>query len=252
MRKIDLNSDMGEGFGPWTIGDGVDDAIMPLISSANIATGFHAGDPNIMRRTVEQARRHGVAIGAHPGFRDLVGFGRRHLNAPATELVNDMLYQLGALREFARLNGMNLQHIKPHGALYMHLARDEEAARVFVQTLRQLDSNLLLFCMNGSAVWRVAQELGQAVVCEFYADRDYDHSGSIVFTRRVGALDPDQVAAKVLRACREGVVRTVDGQDIPIRFDSVCIHSDTPGALALVQATRASLEAADIAVAAPR
>jgi UPF0271 protein len=252
MRKIDLNSDMGEGFGPWTIGDGVDAAIMPLISSANIATGFHAGDPNTMRRTVEQARQHGVAIGAHPGFRDLVGFGRRHLNAPATELVNDMLYQLGALREFARLNGMALQHIKPHGALYMHLARDEEAARIFVQTLRQLDRDLLLFCMHGSAVWRVAQELGQAVVCEFYADRDYDNSGSIVFTRRVGALDAEQVAAKVLRACRKGVVRTVEGRDIPIRFESVCIHSDTPGALALVQATRSSLEAADIAIAAPR
>ncbi|TDY87479.1 UNVERIFIED_ORG: UPF0271 protein [Herbaspirillum seropedicae] len=252
MKTIDLNSDMGEGFGPWTIGDGVDAAIMPLISSANIATGFHAGDPNTMRRTVEQARQHGVAIGAHPGFRDLVGFGRRHLNAPAIELVNDMLYQLGALREFARLNGMPLQHIKPHGALYMHLARDEEAARVFVQTLRQLDPNLLLFCMHGSAVWRVAQELQQAVVCEFYADRDYDNSGSIVFTRRVGALDPAQVAAKVLRACREGVVRTVEGRDIPIAFDSVCIHSDTPDALALVQATRKSLDAADIAIAAPR
>ncbi|EIJ46500.1 LamB/YcsF family protein [Herbaspirillum sp. GW103] len=252
MRTIDLNSDMGEGFGPWTIGDGVDAAIMPLISSANIATGFHAGDPNTMRRTVEQARQHGVAIGAHPGFRDLVGFGRRHLNAPATELVNDMLYQLGALREFARLNGMTLQHIKPHGALYMHLARDEEAARTFVQTLRQLDPNLLLFCMHGSAVWRVARELGQSVVCEFYADRDYDNSGSIVFTRWVGALDPAQVAAKVLRACREGVVRTVEGRDIPIAFESVCIHSDTPGALALVQATRRSLEAAEIAIAAPR
>ncbi|WP_433692443.1 5-oxoprolinase subunit PxpA [Herbaspirillum seropedicae] len=252
MKTVDLNSDMGEGFGPWTIGDGVDAAILPLISSANIATGFHAGDPNTMRRTVELARQHGVAIGAHPGFRDLVGFGRRHLNAPAVELVNDMLYQLGALREFARLNGLPLQHIKPHGALYMHLARDEEAARVFVQTLRQLDPDLLLFCMHGSAVWRVAQELQQAVVCEFYADRDYDNSGSIVFTRRVGALDAAQVAAKVLRACCEGVVRTVEGRDIPIAFDSVCIHSDTPGALALVQATRKSLQAADIAIAAPR
>ncbi len=251
MRKIDLNSDMGEGFGPWTIGDGVDEHIMPLISSANIATGFHAGDPATMQRTVALAQRHGVAIGAHPGLRDLVGFGRRHIHAPAHELVNDMLYQLGALREFARLHHLPLQHIKPHGALYMHLARDEEAARVFVQTLRRLDPNLLLFCMHGSAVWRVAQELGQAVVCEFYADRDYDRSGSIVFTRHVGALDADQVAAKVLRACQEGVVRTVDGEDVPIQFESVCIHSDTPGALALVQTTRTRLEAADIAIGAP-
>lgn len=252
MTEVDLNSDMGEGFGPWTIGDGVDEAIMPLISTANIATGFHAGDPNTMQRTVELAKRHGVAIGAHPGFRDLVGFGRRHINAPAQELVNDMLYQLGALREFARLQGLRLQHIKPHGALYMHLARDEGAAHLFIETLRRLDPELLLFCMDGSVTCRIAQELGQPVVREFYADRDYDASGSIVFIRRITALDPEQVADKVLRACQEGVVRTVDGQDIPIAFDSVCIHSDTPGALALVQRTRMRLDAAGIAVRAPR
>ncbi|MDI6526957.1 5-oxoprolinase subunit PxpA [Pseudomonas otitidis] len=252
MIEVDLNSDLGEGFGPWTIGDGVDAQLMPLISSANIATGFHAGDPNIMSRTVELAKQHGVGIGAHPGFRDLVGFGRRHIAAPATELVNDMLYQLGALREFARLHGLPLQHIKPHGALYMHLARDEEAARLFVETLQRVDPTLLLFCMDGSATCRWAEALGQPVVREFYADREYDVTGSIVFIRRVTAWDPDQVAEKVLRACREGQVRTVNGQDIPIRFDSICIHSDTPGALALVQRTRERLAAAGIAVRAPR
>lgn len=252
MIEVDLNSDLGEGFGPWTIGDGVDAQLMPLISSANIATGFHAGDPNIMSRTVELAKQHGVGIGAHPGFRDLAGFGRRHIAAPATELVNDMLYQLGALREFARLHGLALQHIKPHGALYMHLARDEEAARLFVETLQRVDPTLLLFCMDGSATCRWAEALGQPVVREFYADREYDVTGSIVFIRRVTAWDPDQVAEKVLRACREGQVRTVNGQDIPIRFDSICIHSDTPGALALVQRTRERLAAAGIAVRAPR
>lgn len=252
MIEVDLNSDLGEGFGPWTIGDGVDAQLMPLISSANIATGFHAGDPNIMSRTVELAKQHGVGIGAHPGFRDLVGFGRRHITAPAAELVNDMLYQLGALREFARLHGLALQHIKPHGALYMHLARDEEAARLFVETLQRVDPTLLLFCMDGSATCRWAEALGQPVVREFYADREYDVTGSIVFIRRVTAWDPDQVAEKVLRACREGQVRTVNGQDIPIRFDSICIHSDTPGALALVQRTRERLAAAGIAVRAPR
>lgn len=252
MIEVDLNSDLGEGFGPWTIGDGVDAQLMPLISSANIATGFHAGDPNIMSRTVELAKQHGVGIGAHPGFRDLVGFGRRHIAAPATELVNDMLYQLGALREFARLHGLALQHIKPHGALYMHLARDDEAARLFVETLQRVDPTLLLFCMDGSATCRWAEALGQPVVREFYADREYDASGSIVFIRRVTAWDPEQVAEKVLRACREGQVRTVEGQDIPIRFDSICIHSDTPGALALVQRTRERLAAAGIAVRAPR
>jgi UPF0271 protein len=246
---IDLNSDMGEGFGPWTIGDGVDEELMPLISSANIATGFHAGDPNIMRRMVALARRHGVGIGAHPGFRDLVGFGRRHIHAPADELVNDMVYQLGALREFARLEGMQLQHIKPHGALYMHAARDEALSRALVTALRQIEPTLRLFCMEASVTYRVARELGQPVVREFYADRDYDLSGAIVFTRRVGALDPSAVAAKVVRACTEGVVRTVEGEDVAIGFDSVCIHSDTPGALALVQTTRAALAGHGIRVA---
>ena len=248
-QTIDLNSDMGESFGPWTIGDGVDEQLMPLISSANIATGFHAGDPNIMRRTVLLARQNGVGIGAHPGFRDLVGFGRRHINAPADELVNDMIYQLGALREFARLAGVKLQHIKPHGALYMHAARDETLSRALITALQIIEPTLYLFCMESSVTYRVACELGQPVVREFYADRDYDRSGSIVFTRRVGALEPAVVAAKVLRACTEGLVRTVEGEDIAIDFDSVCLHSDTPGALALLQATRQALAASNIRVA---
>lgn len=247
-QSIDLNSDMGESFGPWTIGDGVDEQLMPLISSANVATGFHAGDPNIMRKMVLLAKQNGVGIGAHPGFRDLVGFGRRHINAPADELVNDMIYQLGALREFARLAGVKLQHIKPHGALYMHAARDETLSRALITALQLIEPELYLFCMASSVTYRVARELGQPVVREFYADRDYDNSGSIVFTRRVGALEPAAVAAKVLRACTEGLVRTVEGEDIAIDFDSVCIHSDTPGALALVQATRHALAARNIRV----
>ena len=250
MQAVDFNSDMGEGFGPWTIGDGVDNELMGFISSANIATGFHAGDPSTMRRTVEQAKRLGVAIGAHPGFRDLVGFGRRHINAPAQELVDDMLYQLGALRELARVQGVALQHIKPHGALYMHLARDEEAARLLVQNLQLIEPTLLLYCMPNSVIWRVAKELGQPVVREFYADREYDLTGSIVFTRHVRALDPATVAARVLRACQTGLVRTVEGEDLPIAFDSICLHSDTPGALELVEATREALDRAGIVVTA--
>lgn len=240
-QRIDLNSDIGEGFGPWRIGDGVDESLMPLISSANIATGFHAGDPNIMRKMVALAKQHGVGIGAHPGFRDLVGFGRRHINAPADELVNDMLYQLGALREFARLDGVALQHIKPHGALYMHAARDEALSRALVQALQRIEPTLHLYCMAQSVTCRVARELGQPVVTEFYADRDYDLSGSIVFTRQVGRLDAAAVAAKVIRACREGTVATVEGGSVAIDFDSVCIHSDTPGALELVTTTRVAL-----------
>ncbi|OZI40362.1 lactam utilization protein LamB [Bordetella genomosp. 1] len=252
QATIDLNSDMGEAFGPWKIGDDVDGDIMPLISSANIATGFHAGDPNIMNRSVMLAREHGIGIGAHPGFRDLVGFGRRDLNESAEGLVNDIVYQLGALREFARRHGVRLQHVKPHGALYMRAARDETLSRRLVQTLRELEPTLLLYCMESSITCQVARELGQPVVREFYADRDYDASGSIVFTRYTQALDPQQVADKVLRACTEGKVRTVEGRDIAIGFDSVCIHSDTPGALALVRATRARLEGEGIRIAPPQ
>lgn len=252
MQAVDFNSDMGESFGPWTIGDGVDNELMALISSANVATGFHAGDPGTMRRTVERAKSLGVGIGAHPGFRDLVGFGRRHINAPAQELVDDILYQLGALREIARAQGVGLQHIKPHGALFMHLARDEEAARLLVENLQRLEPQLLLYCLPGSVIHRVAQELGQPVVREFYADREYDLSGSIVFTRNVRAYDPAVVAARVLRACQHGLVRTVEGEDLAVSFDSVCLHSDTPGALDLAEAIRQMLDEAGIAVRSPR
>ncbi|KAB7597628.1 5-oxoprolinase subunit PxpA [Verminephrobacter eiseniae] len=247
---IDLNSDMGEGFGPWRIGDGIDEQIMPLISSANIATGFHAGDPGTMHRTVALAKVHGVGVGAHPGLRDLVGFGRRHIDIPAPELVNDIIYQLGALREFARLAGLHLQHIKPHGALYMHAARDEALARALVGALQLTEPGLSLYCMEQSVTYRVARAMGQPVVREFYADRDYDATGSIVFTRRTGRLDPRTVADKVVRACVEGRVRTVQGGDIAIGFDSVCIHSDTPGALELLQALRQALADNAIRVAA--
>jgi UPF0271 protein len=153
-----------------------------------------------------------------------------------------MVYQLGALREFARLNGVQLQHIKPHGALYMHAAKDETLSRALVQALQAIEPGLYLYCMESSVTYQVAKEMGQPVVREFYADRDYDNSGSIVFTRRVGALDPQQLAQKVLKACVEGKVRTVQGVDIDINFDSVCIHSDTPGALQLVEATYQILE----------
>lgn len=251
MQAVDFNTDMGEGFGFWTIGDGVDNELMGLISSANIATGFHAGDPSTMRRTVEEAKRQGVSIGAHPGYRDLIGFGRRHLFAPAQELVDDMLYQLGALRELARVQGVALRHIKPHGALYMHLARDEEAARLLVENLQRLEPELLLYCLPGSVIWRIARELGQPVIGEFYADREYDLSGSIVFARNAPVYDAAKVAARVLRACQEGVVRTVEGTDLAVEFDSICLHSDTPGVLALAEATRNALKAAAIMVRAP-
>lgn len=247
-KAIDLNSDMGEGFGPWRIGDGVDEQIMPLISSANIAAGFHAGDPNIMNRMVQLAKKHGVGIGAHPAYRDLVGFGRRYMTGSEQEFVNDIVYQLGALREFARLNGVCLQHVKLHGALYMQAARDEALSHAYMAALQAIEPGLYVYCMERSVTYTTAKSVGQPVVREFYGDRDYDTSGSIVFTRRVGRLDPQKVAERAVRACVEGKVLTVEGVDLDIDFDSICIHSDTPGAFDLISATREALTRAGIRV----
>jgi len=248
---IDLNADMGESFGAWTIGDGVDPDIMPLISSANIAAGFHAGDPSTMVETLRLASRHRVGVGVHPGFRDLVGFGRRPILAPADELVNDALYQLGALRELARLEGLEIHHFKLHGALFMHAARDVEFAEKLAAALAMVAPTLPVYCLSGSAIDHAAERVGLPRVHEFYADRDYNDEGSIVFVRKVQRLDPQRVADKVLRACKEGKVETVSGQQVVVQFQSVCIHSDTPGALSLVKAVREALDKAGITVAAP-
>jgi len=243
-----MNCDMSEGFGTWMFGDDIDAQMMPMVSSINVAAGFHAGDPNTMARTVALAKEHGVGVGVHPGFRDLVGFGRRHINAPADELVNDALYQLGALREFVRYHRLNLQHFKLHGALYMHAAKDEEFATALVDALQIVDPELPVLVMGGSVLDEVAREGGQPVVREFYADRHYGDNGQIVFTRNVGALDAQTVAAKVLQACRQGTVDTVTGATVPVEFESVCIHSDTRGAYELMRRTRDELDAAGIAV----
>jgi UPF0271 protein len=240
---------MGEAFGRWRVGDTDDTTLMGLISSANIAAGFHAGDPNLMDQTVRLATEHGVGIGAHPGYNDLQGFGRRKIAGTAKELVNDMVYQVGALREFARRHGARLQHVKPHGALYMEMAVNAELSQIFVQYMRTVEPNAYIFCMGGSATYRAAKEAGQPVVREFYADRDYDDTGSIVFTRDAGRPDPAAIARKVVRACRQGKVRTVTGGDVDIAFESICFHSDTLGALEIVRQMREALIAERIRIA---
>ena len=245
---VDLNCDMSEGFGSYVAGDGVDELLMPLVTSINVAAGFHAGDPTTIARTVSQAATLGLGIGVHPGYRDLVGFGRRALGATAEELVNDCVYQLGAVREFVTLAGQPLQHFKPHGALYMHAARDAEFAQALVDTLHHREPDLPILVMAGSVIEEAAQAAGHPVVREFYADRHYGDDGSIVFTRNVGVLSADAIAAKVLQACLEGTVTTVTGSVIPVQFESICIHSDTKGAYALIAATRAALDNAGIAV----
>lgn len=248
---VDLNCDMGEGFGHWSYGDAPDAALMEVVSSANVAAGFHAGDPNIMDALARLAAQHGVGLGAHPGYGDKQGFGRRVIGATPEELVNDIVYQTGALREFGRRHGAALQHVKPHGALYMTAAKDPELSRLLVEALGRTGPDLFVYCMDVSDTYRIAKEAEQPVIREFYADRDYDNSGSIVFARKMRALAPGEVADKCLRACAEGKVRTIDGDDIEVAFESICFHSDTPGALEIGRAIRARLTAAGIAIAIP-
>jgi UPF0271 protein len=246
---IDLNCDMGEGFGHWTYGDAPDEDLMPLISSANVAAGFHAGDPNSIDRVARLAAVYGVGLGAHPGYDDLRGFGRRFIDASAEELVNDVWYQIGAVREFGRRYGIPLQHVKPHGALYMEAARNEELSVKLVEALATLSSDLILFCMGTSKTYEIARAAGVTTVREFFADRDYGDDGSIVFKRKVQRSDPEQIAAKCLRACREGTVITDTGNVIEIAFESICFHSDTPGALENGRAIKAKLEANGVRIA---
>ena len=232
--QIDLNCDMGESFGPWKMG--FDEEMMRHISSANVAGGFHAGDPTTMRKTVALAKDYGVAVGVHPGYRDLVGFGRREMDVPPDEIHDEIIYQLGALREFARYYDMEVQHVKPHGALYMVAARDEELSRAIIEAIQRVDPGLLLFCMQASVTYQLAQKLDQPVVAEFYADREYNDEGQIVFTRSVAEeLDPEEVGDRVVRAVTEKKVKTESGKDINVASDSVCVHGDTPGAVRLAE-----------------
>ena len=248
LTAVDINCDMGEAFGRWSMGSTDDSKLMNLISSASVATGFHAGDPNLMDQTVRLAVQHGVNVGVHPGYRDLQGFGRRKIDGNSEELVNDIVYQIGALREFCRRHDTSLQHVKPHGALYMEMAVNEELSRSFIQTMRTIAPNTQIFCMGVSETYRMAREAGQPVIREFYADRDYDDTGSIVFTRHVGSLKPEIIAEKVVRACLEGKVRTVTGGSIDIEFESICFHSDSPGSFEIASAMREALISNDIRI----
>ena len=249
LSRIDISCDMGEGFGQWKLGETDDTRLMALISSANIAAGFHAGDPNLIDQTIQLAVANKVGIGVHPGYRDLQGFGRRRIAGSNDELINDIVYQIGAVREFARRHGGSIQHVKPHGALYMELADNEPFSRAFVDLMRTIAPDAFIYCMGASVTYRIAREMGQPVVREFYADRDYHRDGKIVFARKVDRFDNKAVADKVVRACREGKVLTVEGDDIDIGFESICIHSDTPGAPELLEAVRKALEENGIRIA---
>ena len=250
MREfVDLNCDMGEGFGQWVLGEAPDEEIMALISSANIAAGFHAGDPNSMDRVIKLAKDFGVGLGAHPGYNDLQGFGRRYIQTSSEELVNDIIYQMGAIREFGRKHGLALQHVKPHGALYMEAAVNAELSQMIIDMLGKSSGETILFCMEASKTYELAKQSGYPVVRELFADRDYDNTGSIVFKRQVSRPDPAAIAAKCVKACKTGMVMTVEGDEIEIGFESICFHSDTPGALEVGKAIKAALMEAGITIA---
>ncbi|MBD3309212.1 5-oxoprolinase subunit PxpA [candidate division KSB3 bacterium] len=229
--KIDLNCDMGESFGRYTLG--LDTEVMPLISSANIACGFHAGDPMVMRKTVELAVQHGVAIGAHPGYPDLGGFGRRKMELRPAELHDIILYQVGALQGFARMYGTTIQHVKPHGALYNMAADDEPLANALVEALLHLHDQLILFGLAGSRLLHIASQAGVKVAHEVFADRAYHADGSLVSRQQPGAVitDSSAVTDRVLQIVTEHTVTAITGQDIPIEADTICVHGDTVGAL---------------------
>jgi UPF0271 protein len=227
-KQIDINSDMGEGFGLYRVGD--DAKIMEFITTANVACGFHAGDSSVMRQTVALAKKNGVAVGAHPGFPDLQGFGRREMKLTPQEIKDIITYQAGALKTFCEVAGMPLHHIKPHGSLYGLAVRDETVFRAVAEAILEIDPNLYLYIMRHGVVPKLAESMGIKVVYELYADLDYDGRGNLVISRTHKAAEPKAIAKKCLRMVKDGKVKTLDGTDIDIQGTSICCHSDTPGA----------------------
>jgi 5-oxoprolinase (ATP-hydrolysing) subunit A len=249
VRTIDLNADVGEA----TSSADDERALLQLVSSINVACGFHAGDPGVMRRVVMTAASLGVAIGAHPSYPDRSGFGRRFIDCTHEEIVADLLYQVGALAAFCRAAGVPLRHVKPHGALYNHAAIDAATAGAIVAAVRLFDPTLALVAPADSILHRAGFEAGLHVLAEAFADRGYRPDGTLVPRRQPRALidAPDEAAARALRIAREGAVDAVDGSTIPMHADTICLHSDAPGAVERARAIRALLVASGVPVAAP-
>jgi len=254
LKTIDLNSDVGESFGNYKLG--LDEEVIPLISSANIACGYHAGDPAVMRQTVTLALNHGVSLGAHPGLPDLVGFGRRNMDVTLEEIKDFVTYQIGALQAVAALQGARLQHVKPHGALYNMAVKNPAIWDAVAEVMAGIDERLILFVLAGSdraELESIAKRRGVRVAFEFFADRAYNTDGSLVSRKLPGAVihDNEVVAAKVLKLVKEGKVKTIAGLEIELKAETICVHGDNPKALALVQKIRETLKAAGVAVKPP-
>ena len=241
MSFIDLNSDLGESFGAWRMGD--DATMLGIVTSANVACGFHAGDPAGILRTLNAAAEHGVSVGAHVSYPDLVGFGRRNMDIESDALRADVIYQIGALKGLAHAAGTEVRYVKPHGALYNTIARDERQARAVIEAIKAIDDQLVLVALAGAPLLDWARGAGLNVAAEAFADRAYQSDGSLVSRREAGAVlhDGDQVAERMLRLVREGVIETIDGQDLALAADSICVHGDSPGAVALAEAVRRRL-----------
>ena len=248
MKTIDLNCDMGEAFGVWTMGD--DDTLLDHVTSANIACGYHAGDPHTMHRTVEIALKKSVAIGAHPSLPDLQGFGRREINADPQEIFDFVLYQIGALSAVARAEGARLQHVKPHGALYNMAAKDATIARAIARAVRDFDSQLVLFGLAGSEQIRAGEEAGLKTASEVFADRTYQSNGSLTPRNQPNAMvrDVQTSLMRVKRMVEEGKVESNEGADLIVKADTLCIHGDEPGAVEFASKIRRMLADAGIRV----
>jgi UPF0271 protein len=248
MSTLDLNSDLGESFGRWELGD--DQAMLALVTSANVACGFHAGDPTTLRRTCVGAAEHGVVVGAQVGYRDLAGFGRRFIDVAPNELADDVVYQIGALDGMCRVTGTAVRYVKPHGALYNAIVHHEEQAAAVVAAVRDYSAELPVLGLPGSAFLRAAEKAGLRTVREFFVDRGYTPSGTLVPRREPGAVlhDPDEVTARVLRLLDESVVTAIDGSDVAVEAESACVHGDSPGAVEMAQAVRDGLARAGVSV----
>ena len=246
--RVDLNSDVGESFGAYTIGQ--DPILLTHITSANVACGFHAGDPGVMRATVALARQHGIAVGAHPGFPDLVGFGRRELQATPREVEDFVVYQIGALAAIAATQGIRLQHVKPHGALFNMAVRDMALADAIARATAAVDRSLIFFGLPGSELIAAGRRAGLRTASEVFADRAYEPDGTLVSRRKPGAVihDPGAVVQRVVRMATDRTVVAVDGSVVRLELDTICVHGDTPGAAELAARIRQALGAAGVDV----
>lgn len=246
---MDINSDLGESYGAWRMGD--DDAMLAIVTSANVACGFHAGDPAGILQTLKAAAAHGVAVGAHVAYPDLVGFGRRNMDPTSAELVADVIYQIGALQGLARAAGTRVRYVKPHGALYNTIAHDERQASDVIAAMQAADPQLTLLALAGSPLVERARARGLAVVAEAFADRAYNDDGSLVSRRLPGAVlhDPDAVAERMLQWVERGELPSISGRPVRIEADSICVHGDSPGAVEMARRIRARLAAAGVPLA---